>query len=107
MTVGAIKCVRGGLKYCYLMRGGGRLSGHLAFRGCASCGLPWGTGLSSVAGEGVKWTGKVEAASAARLRREAYGGTLTGVCGTPCPLHRPVVFLTSLPPFYYKLMEIG
>lgn len=25
----------------------------------------------------------------------------------PLPLHCPVVFLTSLPPFYYKLMGIG
>lgn len=48
--------------------------------------------------------GKVEAASAARLRRGAYGGTLPGVCGTPCSLHRPA---TSLPPFYYKLIGIG
>lgn len=87
--------VRGGLKYCYLMRGGGQPSGRLVLRCCASCRIPWETvlwGFTSIAGKGVKCPGKAEATLVARFRRGVCCRTLSDVSGTPCRLHRPGCF---------------
>lgn len=73
----------------------GRPSGHLALRGCASCGFPWENQLGGD-------FPRLQKGGSARGRRGPYGGTLPGVCGTPLPSAPPAGLCNLVASFFLQ-----